>query len=415
MKPILMTRIFYFFILSIIVTVIGCKQQTVKSDWRGPARDGVYAETELLSSWQESGPELLWSFEGLGAGHSSVGVGNDRIYINGMPDTLGVLYSFDLYGNLLWKKVYGEEWHKDYTGSRSTPIVVKDLVYLESGMGVVFCFNAFSGEIVWKVDLIEKFEAKNIQWGMAESLLIDGDRLICTPGGEKHNIVALNRHSGETMWTSEGFGEPAAYCSPILVEHNNTKLIVTMTEQSVIGVDANTGEFYWREEQRQGNNIHANSPVYSDGVIYFSSSSAKVNGGLMALKLSEDGKQVEQLWRNESYKNLMGGIILLDGVIYGSEYRKTNWYSINISTGEKTLISDDFGAGAIIYADGLFYCYSEKGEMALVQMDQENFVIKGKFEVPLGRDQHWAHPVIKDGRLYVRHGNALMVYDISAR
>ncbi len=225
-----MTRTFSFFILSIIVTVVGCKQQTVKSDWRGPARNGVYAEAELLKYWPDSGPELIWSYEGLGAGHSSVGIGNNRVYINGMPDTLGVLYSFDLDGNLLWEKVYGEEWHKDYTGPRSTPIVVDELVYIESGMGAVYCFNAFSGEVVWEVDLLEKFEAKNIQWGMAESLLIDGERLICTPGGEDYNIVALNRHSGETIWTSKGYGEPAAYCSPVLVVHNNTRLIVTILQ-----------------------------------------------------------------------------------------------------------------------------------------------------------------------------------------
>ena len=401
------------FLLPGLFFLIACTNLKDKpSEWRGPDRQGIYYETGLLKEWPESGPEMIWSYEGLGAGHSSVGIGNNRVFINGMPDTLGVLCSFDLDGNLLWEKVYGEEWHKDYTGPRSTPIVVDDLVYIESGMGVVYCFNAFSGEIVWEVDLLEKFEAKNIQWGMAESLLIDGNKLICTPGGEDYNIVALNRHSGETIWTSKGFGEPAAYCSPVLVVHNNTRLIVTMTDSSAVGIDADNGEFYWRKEQRQGNNIHANSPVYSEGVIYFSSSSAKANGGLLALKLSEDGKQAEQLWRNESFKNLMGGIILLDGVIYSSEYRKTNWYSINISTGEKTLISDDFGGGVIIYAEGLFYCYSEKGEMALVQMDSENFVIKGRFEVPLGTDQHWAHPVIKDGRLYVRHGNALMVYNI---
>lgn len=408
-----MIRTFSLFILFVIVTLVGCRQRTVMSDWRGPNRDGIYPETNLLEEWPKNGPEMLWSFEGLGAGHSSVGIGRDQIFINGMPDTLGVLYSFDLDGNLLWEKVYGEEWHKDYTGSRSTPIVVDDFVYLESGMGVVYCFNAFSGEIVWKVDLLGKFEAKNIQWGMAESLLIDGDRLICTPGGKNYNLVALNRHSGETIWTSNGFGEPAAYCSPVLVVHNHTRLIVTMTASSVIGIDADTGEFYWRKEQRQGNNIQANTPVYSEGVVYCSSGSSKNNCGLLALKLSEDGTKVEQLWRNESYKNLMGGIVLLDGVIYGSEYRKKEWYSINTSNGEKHLLSNDFGGGVIIYAEGLFYCYSEQGQIALVQMDQENFMIKGKIDVPLGTHQHWAHPVIKNGRLYMRHGNSLMVYNIS--
>ena len=389
------------------------KSKENPSQWRGLNRQGIYYETNLLKIWPKGGPELLWSYEGLGAGHSSVGVGDNRIFLNGMPDTLGVLYSFDLDGNFIWEKVYGEEWHKDYTGPRSTPIVFDDLVYLESGKGVVFCFNVFSGEIVWKVDLLKKYDSQNIQWGMAESLLIDGDRLICTPGGKDHNLVALNRFSGETVWTSKGFSEPAAYCSPVIVEHNNTRLIVTMTAESVIGIDANTGELFWRKEQRQGNYIHANTPVYSEGIIYCSSSSAKINGGLLALKLSENGKHVEQLWRNELYKNLMGGIVILDGVIYGSQYRKAEWYSIDALNGVEKLLSKDFGGGVIIYADGLFYCYSAKGELALVQIDSDDFIIKGRFDIQLGTDQHWAHPVIKNGRLYLRHGNALMVYNIS--
>ncbi len=408
-----MIKYLLFFLTGLFLLTACNKSKENPSQWRGLNRQGIYYETNLLKIWPEGGPELLWSYKGLGAGHSSVGIGNNRIFLNGMPDTLGVLYSFDLDGNLIWKKVYGEEWHKDYTGPRSTPTVVDDLVYLESGKGVVFCFNVFSGEIVWKVDLLKKYDSQNIQWGMAESLLIDGDRLICTPGGKDHNLVALNRFSGETVWTSKGFSEPAAYCSPVIVEHNNTRLIVTMTAESVIGVDANTGELFWRKEQRQGNYIHANTPVYSEGVIYCSSSSAKINGGLLALKLSENGKQVEQLWRNESYKNLMGGIVILNGVIYGSQYRKAEWYSIDALNGVEKLLSKDFGGGVIIYADGLFYCYSAKGELALVQIDSDDFIIMGRFDIQLGTDQHWAHPVIKNGRLYLRHGNALMVYDIS--
>jgi outer membrane protein assembly factor BamB len=348
----------------------GCfKGEDEFSEWRGPNRHGIYFETGLLKSWPENGPELLWSVEGLGAGHSNVCVGNNRLFVNGMPDTLGVLYSFDLDGNLLWEKVYGTEWYANYTGSRSTPVVAGDLVYLESGMGVVYCMDAFTGNMVWEVDLLNTFDAENIQWGLTETLLIDGDHIICTPGGEEHNVVALNRFTGETIWTSAGNGEPSAYCSPVLVEHNNTRLVVTMTARSIIGLDAGTGELYWRVEQMQRNQIHANSPVYSGGVIYCSSSSAPQSSGIVALKLSEDGKSVEQEWRNETFHNLMGGIVVIDGAIYGSAYRKNAWSVIDASTGEQTIVSEDFGDGVIIYADGLFYLYSSEGEVALVNMD----------------------------------------------
>lgn len=393
---------------------LGCTESNSQSSqWRGADRKGIYKETELLKEWPENGPELLWEYEGLGEGHSSVGIGNNRIFINGMPDTLGVLYSFDMDGKLLWKKVYGQEWHVNYTGTRSTPLVVDDVIYLESGMGVVYCFNATTGEIIWSVDLLKKFNAENIRWGMSESMLIDGEKIICTPGGKINNVVALNRFTGETIWNSEGYGEPSAYCSPVLVTHNNSRLVVTMTATSAIGVDAENGEMYWRVEQRQGNKIHANTPVYEDGVIYFSSSSAKKNGGLLALKLSEDGKSVQQLWRNESLKNLMGGIIVCDAFIYLSKYRSNEWYAVSKETGKENLLTDEFGNGVIVYADGLFYCYNEKGKVSLVDMSPESFEIKGVFDVPLGTKEHWAHPIIHNKRMYIRHGNALMVYDIS--
>ena len=383
------------------------------SHWRGPNRDGIYSEKGLIKDWPEGGPTSLWSFDGLGSGHSSVGIGEERLFTTGMPDTIGFLYSFDMKGKLLWKKEYGLEWFTNYTGPRSTPAVVGKLVYLESGQGVVYCFDAISGAIKWSVNLLKKFDAENIQWGMTESLLVDGDRIICTPGGKENNVVALNRFTGETIWTSKGFGEPAAYCSPVIVNHNGTRLIVTMTAMSVIGLDAETGELYWRFEQQQKNKIHANTPVYANGMIFCSSASGDKNSGILALKLSADGKQAEQLWRNEKFQNLMGGIIIKDGTIYGSTYRKNDWYALNSETGQEKIISGDFGGGVIIYADGLFYCYSEKGQLALVEMNPDHFTIKSKFDISQGTGEHWEHPVIHDRRLYLRHGNSLMVYDIA--
>jgi len=408
-------RTYFLIILIGIALFISCsKSNSQSSQWRGPDRKGIYYETGLLKVWPENGPELLWKYEGLGEGHSSVGIGNNRIYINGMPDTLGVLYCFDLNGELRWNKVYGEEWHINYTGSRSTPLVVDDVVYLESGMGVVYCFDAIRGDIKWSVDLLNKFEAENIRWGISESLLIDGEILICTPGGKEFNVVALNRFNGNTVWTSKGYGEPSAYCSPVLIKHNNTRLVVTMTATSAIGIDADTGETYWRVEQMQGNKIHANTPVYENGIIYFSSSSAKKNGGLLALELSEDGKSVRQLWRNESMKNLMGGIVIRDDFIYLSKYRSSEWYAIDKSTGKENLLTNEFGNGVVVFADGLFYCYNEKGKLALVKMSSDSFEIKGVFDIPFGTKEHWSHPVIHKKRMYIRHGNALMVYNIES-
>jgi outer membrane protein assembly factor BamB len=382
------------------------------SQWRGPQRNGTYPGKGLLKSWPGKGPEMLWSFQGLGAGHGSAGIGKDKIYILGMTDTVGYLYALSNHGKLLWKKEYGPEWYETYGGPRSTPTILDDLVYFESGQGTVFCYNGNTGEKIWSVDLLKKFNAGNITWGMAESLLIEGNHLFCTPGGKENNIVALNRFTGETIWTSPGNRQPSAYCSPIYVKHNRAELIVTMTAESIIGIDAGTGEFYWQIPQFQGNKIHANTPVYSDGIIYCSSDNARTNSGLAALKLSEDGKSVTLLWRNENFKNLMGGIIVNGDYIYGSMYLKKVWCCIDKFTGAILYTSDKFSDGNIIMADGLFYCYSESGELALVRADSIDFEVISRFRVPLGTDQHWSHPVIDRGKLYLRHGNALMAFNI---
>jgi outer membrane protein assembly factor BamB len=189
-----------------------------------------------------------------------------------------------------------------------------------------------------------------------------------------------------------------------------------MTAESIVGVDAETGKFYWSIDHRQKNKIHANTPVYYAGRILCSSASDDSNiDGTVQIQLSDDGKKAEVNWRNEKITNLMNGYILKDGYVYGSPFNKTEWYCLNWDTGEVEYISENLNSGAIIYADGLFYCYTYKGEMALVDATPEKFRVVSAFEVPLGTKQHWAHPVINRGRLYIRHGNALMVYDISKK
>jgi hypothetical protein len=325
----------------------------------------------------------------------------------------GILFAFDRNGRKLWQIDYGKEWTGDYPGARSTPTVVGDLLYLESGQGKVICLDSNTGEIQWSVDLLQQFEAENIRWGMTESLLVDGDRVIATPGGPRHNLVALNRLNGRVVWTSRGNGEPAAYCSPILVAHNNTRLIISMTAESIIAVDADTGVFYWSTPQHQTNKIHANTPLYFDGKILASSASEDSHSGLVLLQLSRDGKSADVLWRNQRYRNLMGGVILRDRHAYGSHYRRSHWSAVDLQTGEFSHHSRELGGGAVIYADDLFYCYSEDGELALVDASPKSFEILSSFEITRGSGRHWAHPVIRAGRLYLRHGDVLMVYDIA--
>lgn len=386
------------------------------SQWRGPNRDGIYAESNLLKQWPAEGPKKLWSYEGLGIGQGSVAVSGDKVFVTGIPDTLkadAFLFAFDTSGKLLWKKNYGKDWTGIFPGARSTPAVADDLVYIESGNGSVHCLKASDGEPVWTADFFKDFQADSVQFGFSESLLIDGDKLYCTPGGKTNNVVALNRFTGQKIWSSQGFKEKATYCSPILVNHNGNKMVVNLTSTSIIGINAESGEMYWRVHQFQDNKIHANTPVYFDGKLFVSSASRKDSSGLVMLQLSPDGKKAEIAWRNKEFINLMGGFILKDGMIYGGAYLQPKWFCIDPKTGLTKYISKELGGGPVIYADGLFYCYAEKdGEMALADGTPEKFSVISKFKVPLGTAQHWAHPVIADGKLYIRHNEALMVYDI---
>jgi len=404
--------------LTISTLVLSCNAPLENSDWRGPNRDGIYPdESGLLKSWPEEGPELLWSFEDLGFGHNSVAVANGRVYATGIRDTLesiGALSVFDLQGELLWQKDYGKDFTGNFIGSRSTPVIAGELIYIESGSGVVYCLEAESGEELWSVDFIKDLGVDSlIQFGYSESVLIDGEQLICVPGGMENNVVALDRFSGELIWSSEGNKEQATYNSPILVTIGSQRILIAMTASSIMGIDADKGEMFWRLEHTQGNNIHANTPIYYDGKLVMATPDPKSTSGMIQIQLSDEGKKAEVLWRNKKLRSFMGGVIRLDTCLYGSAYMRKDWQVLSWNTGEMLVRNQELGAGAVIYADGMFYCYAEQeGEIALVKAGPGSFEIVSKFAVPLGSREHWAHPVIHMGVLYVRHGEALMAYSI---
>ena len=411
-----MNRLFILLLISLLLPY-ACNTKSEYSDWRGPNRDGIYPETGLLKQWPENGPNLLWSFEELGYGHTAVAVAGDKIYVTGIKDSAqskGSLFVLDTQGNLLWEKAYGKDFTNNFIGTRSTALVIDDLVYIESGAGAVYCLETGNGEELWSRDFVQDFGADSvIQFGYSESPLIDGDHLLCVPGGKENNVVALNRFTGETVWSSPGNGEQATYNSPILIEIEEQRLLIAMSAGSIMGIDADSGEMYWQVKQTQQNKIHANTPLYYDGRLLVSSADPTSTSGLVQLELLEGGKKAQEVWRDRKFRNLLGGLVRLDTCIYGSTAFGSDWRVISWNSGESLVKSKELGGGSIIYADGLFYCYTEReGEVALVDADPGKFEVISKFKVPLGSREHWARPVIHQGVLYIRHGEALMAYDI---
>jgi len=378
------------------------------TSWRGPTRDGHYPETGLLKQWPAGGPEILWSFEDLGQGHSSAIVDQGMVYTTGMSNDMGFLFKFDLKGNLVYKKEYGPEFSESFYGTRGTPTIVGDKIYLFSGYGKLYCIDNESGDILWNKDLFKDFDGSIIRWGMNETPVIDGDIVYITPGGKKNNIVALNRHSGDLIWTSPGKGELTAYCTPLLFEHNGRKMLATHSESYLMGFDAATGKMLWTQSQTNKWSVHANTPIYHEGRLFYLSGYDQ-GGGM--LELAPDGNSATLKWTYKKMDSRMGAAVLVDGYIYGSGDSRV-WSCLDWQTGKEKYTSKEIGIGVVIYADGMLYCYSQRGELALVAPDPSGFRVVSKTKVALGSEQHWAHPVIYDGVLYVRHGKALIAYKV---
>lgn len=396
----------------LLAVVAGSSSVCPGADWnqfRGPNRDGKSVEIGLLKEWPKGGSALLWSYEGLGQGFASVSVVDRTAYTTGMnEENQGILFAIDKKGVLRWKQEYGPEWSGSYPGSRTTPTVDDERIYLMSGNGRLCCFNRTTGKLVWKVDTLEKFQGKNVTWGISESVLIEGNEVICTPGGQDATLIALSKHTGKTIWTSEGLSNSSAYCSPIIVEHNGRRLLLTLVKKLFVCLNSHNGKVLWTIPHETSNDIAAISPIYSDGYIYFTSHRT---GGTV-VKLSQDGGGYSEIWTNSELDSLHGGVIFHDGRLYGSDTKK-RWVCQEFITGNIKTTDESFDAkGSLIYADGMLICYSEKGTLGLVKITSDGMALVSSFEITLGTKEHWAHPVVSDGRLYIRHGDTLMAYAI---
>jgi len=378
--------------------------------WRND-RTGIYNETGLLKSWPPGGPALLWHFDGLGRGYSSISIFRDKLFVTGYHDGKGYLYVLSLDGKLLQKIEYGAEWDSDgYVGARSTVIHDNGKLYIVSGQTELFCYEIQSLKLLWKKNYIKDYGAKNTAHGWNGPPLIVGEKLIIAPGGEKYHVVALNKSTGELIWSTAGAAknDMAGYATPIFISDLQTPQVVAMMSNHIIGIDISNGNLLWSFPHTNRYGEHPNTPEYCNGMLL---NMSDYGVGSVMLRLTNGGRSVEKVWENTDFSHKTGNTLKWGEYVYGSGER-THWHCVDWQTG-KTLYSDPtISVGSIIAADGLLYCYGEKGEMALVKPNPEKFDIISRFDVVLGTEQHWAHPAIYKGVLYIRHGDCLMAYNI---
>lgn len=386
--------------------------------WRGINRNGISEEKGLLKSWPEAGLKLLWSATGIGAGFSSPSIGKGIIYITGTKNNKESLTALDLKGKVKWNMEYGNGFTQSFPDARTTPTVDGKAIYVISGTGEVVCFN-LSGKIKWSVPALKQFEGKFGGWGTAESPLVVDDKVIYTPCGPKTTVVALNKNTGKTVWASESLNDHGGYVSPILVKIGNKKQIITVTGGNVIGVDATNGKIDWKvanKEISSPGDINCTSPIYYNGGVFVTSG---YNDAGALIKISDDGTKATVGWVNPALDTHHGGVVLVDGYVYGSNWINNgqgNWVCLDWNSGKTMYETKWNNKGSIISAEGMLYCYEEQnGTLGLVKASPDGFNVISSFKITQGSGAHWAHPVISNGVLYMRHGDILMAYDIKAR
>jgi outer membrane protein assembly factor BamB len=397
-----------------------------QSSWptfRGADRSGVASDEGLLNEWPNGGPELLWTAEGAGQGYASVSIADGKVFTLGdgitENDKSEYLTCFDQSnGKLIWKLKTGNPWtagRPSWHGSRSTPTIDEDRVYVITPEGVLYCVST-EGKKKWKVDLKKKFKGKKAEmWGYSESVLIDGDNLICTPGGDRNTVVALNKMTGKKVWSCKRENDRGAGHASIVISNvGDTKVYVQTTGSGAMGVRASDGELMWTYDIDKTTAVIP-TPIVRDDLVFFS---AGYNRGGALLRQVPEGDEVavEEIYPlQQGLNNKHGGIVLVGDHLYGDTNDKGTPFCADLMTGKVLWKSRGSGqkSACVTAADGKLFFQYANGTMTMVKANSESFEELGSFKIPGDTDRpSWAHPVILDGKMYVRTGTNIHCYAV---
>jgi outer membrane protein assembly factor BamB len=409
--------------LFILIVLFSLNVTAQDAQWRGPHRNGVFPDKGLMKVWPENGPELLYMTKGIGKGNSSAVGTEEAVFVTGLIDSMDVLFCIDHSGKIKWQKAFGPGWDQSFPETRCTPLVDGNRVYVLSGKDKLLCAHASNGKTIWEVDIHETYNSVWDIFGVSESPLLVDDKIIVTHGGEETTVLALDKMTGELIWKSESLGLERSNGSPVLFSNDTMGLefIVAMNRTHVLGVDPNDGEILWTHPynflDKNGDNttILANSPLFHYDEILIS------NGwdfNSIMLEVAPDGKSVTEKYVDNTLDNQNQGLVRIGDFVYGSNFLTRHfgkWVCMRWENGEIMWVEEWETKGPIIAADGLFFLQDErKGNISLVKADENNFEVVSSFKISEGRGPYWARPAIYDGRLYVRHGEFLMVYNLKS-
>jgi outer membrane protein assembly factor BamB len=404
-KNILVTA-FSLYLTSTVLTASDWPQ------WRGPNRDDVSSEQGLLKQWPSGGPPLVWKARGAGAGFGGVAVAGAKVFILGDKGDSSFALALDVTsGGPIWRARIGKAGG-DPPGPRSTPTVDGDRLYVLGQLGDLVCLEAATGKEVWRRSFEKEFGGRCGGWMYSESPLVDGDRLVCTPGSAQGSIVALNKRTGALLWQTKDFTDPAEYSSPIAAQIGGVRQYIQLTGENVVGVGAQSGQVLWRA-RRQGETATVPTPIsYQDDV--YVSSGYGVGCNLFHIGKAGNSYQAEQVYANKVMVNHHGGVVRVGDYLYGYSDGK-GWVCQEFKTGRLVWSDNGVGKGSLTCADGHLYMRSEggPGTIALVEATPHAYTETSRFDPPdRSQENSWPHPVIAGGRLYLRDQDVLLSYNV---
>jgi len=400
--------------IAFAVTVSG--QAPVPGDWPqwlGPSRNGISPETGLAQQWPPAGPPVVWSAEGLGAGYGTVVVKGGRLFVQGLRGRQTMLHSLNAAdGKYLWSKPLGSGGDNDRgPGPRSTPTLDGDRVYVLTENGELWCMRE-DGTEVWHRNILREFSGRNIGWLLSESPLVDGDRVVVTPGGRQAGIVALDKMTGKTIWTSKELSDEAGYASAIAIEVQGIRAYTTFTANAAVGVRATDGKLMWSYRTAANGTANITTPVFFQDKVFYTSDYG-TGAGLVTLRPQNGSLAATENYFTRDMQNHHGGVVLVGGTIYG--FSNAILTALDFATGKMLWRDRSVGKGSVSYADNRLYMLSEDNVVGLAEVTAKGYREVGRFTIADQGLPSWSHPVVSGGRMYIRNQNVLTAYDVRAR